>query len=229
MTATTFTGLLLIIVPILFNVAFFMLQRSFSYPDILRQPTDAILRRFQAGGRPLRRLWYGFAFTSLIFIPVPVLLHQLFGPAAPWYLAPATVLGVLAGLVQVLGLLRWSFLVPSLAELYTRPDSSPATRDSAAVVFQAFHQYAGVALGEHLGYMFTGLWSLLVSLAIIQTAFVPPLLGWLGLIPALGILVGLLEEAGFKSAGLINALSYILWSLWLIAFGIALLLRVGAF
>ena len=41
----------------------------------------------------------------------------------------------------------------------------------------------------------------------------------------LGILVGLFEEAGFKPAGVINAISYILWSLWLIAFGIALLLR----
>jgi hypothetical protein len=224
MSPTTLTGLLFIIVPILFNVTFFMLQRSFSYPDILRQPTDAILRRFQAGGVPLRRLWYAFAFTTMIFIPVPILVHQLFGPGAPWYLAVGTLLGVLAGLVQVLGLLRWSFLVPSLAELYTRPDSSPATRDSVAVVFHAFHQYAGVAIGEHLGYLFTGLWTLLVSFAIIQTAFVAPLLGWLGLIPALGILVGLFEEAGFKPAGAINAISYILWSLWLIAFGIALLL-----
>ena len=226
MSPTALTGLLLIVVPVLFNVTFFMLQRSFSYPDILRQPTDAILRRFQAGGAPLRRLWYAFAFSSMIFIPVPILVFQVFDAhGVPWYAFPGALLGVLAGLVQVLGLLRWSFLVPSLAELYTRPDSSPATRDSVAVVFQAFHQYAGVAIGEHLGYLFTGLWSVVVCLTMIQTGLVAPLLGWLGLIPALGILVGLLEEAGFKPAGVINAISYILWSLWLIAFGIALLLH----
>jgi hypothetical protein len=217
MNPTVLTGLLLIVVPIAFNVTFFMLQRSFSYPDILRQPTDAILRRFHAGGVPLRRLWYAFAFTTLIFIPAPILVHQYFGPVG-------TVLGGLAGLVQVLGLLRWPFLVPSLAELYTRPDSSPATRDTVAVVFQAFHHYAGVAIGEHLGYLFTGLWTILVSFAIVQTAVVSPILGWLGFVPALGILVGLFEETGFKPAGAINAISYILWSLWLIAFGLALLL-----
>ena len=226
MTPAALTGLLLIVVPVLFNVTFFMLQRSFSYPDILRQPTDAILRRFRAGGTPLRRLWYAFAFSSMIFIPVPILVFQVFdAQGVAWYAFPGMFLGVLAGLVQVLGLLRWSFLVPSLAELYTRPDSSPATRDSVAVVFQAFHQYAGVAIGEHLGYLLTGLWSMVVSLTMIQTAVVAPLLGWLGLIPAVGILVGLLEEAGFKPAGVINAISYILWSLWLIAFGVALLLR----
>jgi hypothetical protein len=33
------------------------------------------------------------------------------------------------------------------------------------------------------------------------------------------------EETGFKPAGLINAISYILWSVWLIGLGIALLLH----
>ena len=47
--------------------------------------------------------------------------------------------------------------------------------------------------------------------------------GWLGVIPALGILAGVLEETGFKAAGAINALSYIFWSVWLIALGIVLL------
>jgi hypothetical protein len=34
------------------------------------------------------------------------------------------------------------------------------------------------------------------------------------------LLVGLLEEAGFKAAGAVNAISYILWSIWLIVLGI---------
>ena len=40
----------------------------------------------------------------------------------------------------------------------------------------------------------------------------------------MGVLAGVFEETGFKAAGVINAISYILWSIWLIAFGIALLL-----
>jgi hypothetical protein len=221
----TLTALLLIVVPIAFNVTFFLLQKAYSYPDILRQPTETILRRFKEGGAPLRRLWYAFTFSAVLFTPVPVLVHQVFQPNAPWFLVVGTVVGVLAGLVQILGLIRWPFLVPSLAELYTDPKSSQATRDSVAVTFQAFHRYVGVAVGEHLGYLFTSTWTILLCVSIVQTNMVNPLIGWLGILPALGLLIGVLEETGFKAAGLINAISYILWSVWLIALGIILLLR----
>jgi hypothetical protein len=225
MKLTTLTGLLLIIVPIAFNATFFLLQRAFEYPDILRKPTEYVLRRFKEGGMPLRWLWYAFAFSAVLFTPIPVMVQQLFQPDAPWYLAVGTALGVLAGAVQFLGLIRWSFLVPSLADIYTDSESTQATRDSVAVVFQAFHRYAGVAIGEHLGYIFTTAWTILLCIAVVQTEMVNPLFGWLGVVPALGVLVGVLEETGFKAAGMINAISYILWSVWLIAFGIALLLR----
>ena len=225
MELTTFTGLLLILVPIAFNATFFLLQRAFEYPDILRKPNDYVLRRFKEGGTPLRRLWYAFAFSAVLFTPVPVMVQQIFQPDAPWYLAVGTALGVLAGAVQFLGLIRWSFLVPSLADIYTASESTQATRDSVAVVFQVFHRYAGVAIGEHLGYIFTSTWTILLCLAIVQMDIVNPLFGWLGVVPALGVLVGVLEETGFKAAGMINAISYILWSVWLIAFGIALLLQ----
>lgn len=224
MTPATVTGLLLILVPIAFNVTFFMLQRAFEYPDILRKPTDAVLRRFQEGGGSLRRLWYAFTFSAVLFTPVPVLVQQLFQPVVPWFLGVGTTLGVLAGAVQFLGLIRWPFLVPTLAEMYTRPKASQATRDAVEVVFQAFHRYVGVAIGEHLGYIFTSLWTLLLCIAILQTDLVSPLFGWLGILPALGVLAGVFEETGFKAAGAINAISYILWSLWLVAFGVAVLL-----
>ena len=224
MTPATVTGLLLILVPVAFNVTFFMLQKAFEYPDILRKPTDTILRRFQQGGGSLRRMWYAFTFSAVLFTPVPVLVQQLFQPDVPWFLPAGTTLGVLAGAVQFLGLIRWPFLVPSLAEMYTRPKASQATREAVEVVFQAFHRYAGVAIGEHLGYIFTSLWTILLCIAILQTGLVSPLFGWLGILPALGVLAGVFEETGFQAAGAVNAVSYILWSLWLIAFGIAVVL-----
>jgi hypothetical protein len=225
MKLTTITGLFLILIPMAFNITFFLLQRAFEYPDILRKPTDTILRRFKEGGVSLRRLWYAFMFSAVLFAPVPVLVQQVFQPEAPWYLAVATAIGVLAGAVQFLGLIRWPFLVPTLADLYTDPKSSQATRDSAAVVFQAFHRYVGVAIGEHLGYIFTSLWTILLCVAILQTDRFNPLWGWLGILPALGVLTGVFEETGFQAAGVINAISYLLWSLWLIAFGVSLLLQ----
>jgi hypothetical protein len=223
MELNTLTGLLLILVPVAFNVTFFLLQRAFEYPDILRKPTDHILRRFKEGGASLRRLWYAFTFSAVLFTPVPVMVQQVFQPAVPWYLVVGTTMGVLAGAVQFLGLIRWPFLVPSLADMYTKPKATQATRDSVEVVFQAFHRYVGVAIGEHLGYIFTSIWTILLCVAIIQTNLVSPLYGWLGILPAIGVFIGVFEETGFKSAGAINAISYILWSVWLVAFGIAFL------
>jgi hypothetical protein len=155
-----------------------------------------------------------------------VLVHRVLADdgreaGAPFYLGLATAFGVVAGVMQFLGLARWPFLVPYLADTYTDPASSGATRESVAVVFEAFNRYAGVAVGEHLGYLFTGLWTALVALAMFGSAL--PFRRWLsllGMVSAAGILVGTLEPAGFEAAANIVVVGYILWSLWLAIFGI---------
>ena len=50
-------------------------------------------------------------------------------------------------------------------------------------------------------------------------------LGWAGFISAIGIFIGLFEEARFKAAAAINAISYILWSIWSLSVGVAFLLH----
>jgi hypothetical protein len=49
-------------------------------------------------------------------------------------------------------------------------------------------------------------------------------LALLGVVSAAGIVVGMLEPAGFEPAANIVVVGYILWSLWLAIFGILLLL-----
>src|SRR5439155_26260542 len=112
-------GTLLILVPIAFTVCFTLLQLRFEYPAILRQPTADILTKFQAGGASLVAIWYALTLTALLFIPIAVLLHRVLAErAAPAALWVATVFGVVAGLAQGLGFLRWPFLVPHLARVY---------------------------------------------------------------------------------------------------------------
>jgi hypothetical protein len=224
MDITQVTGSLLILLPLAFNVIFFLLQRTFEYPDILRKPTDYVLRQFNAGGKRLLITWYSFALTTLLFIPIAILVHQVLARDNMPYMVLATTIGVLAGIVQFLGLIRWTFVVPYLAQTYFEPTSSQATRDSIAVVFQAFHRYAGAAIGEHLGYLCTSLWTAFIALALTQSPQFSPWLGWVGFLPAIGIFIGLFEEGGFKPAAAINAVSYILWSIWLIVVGVVFLL-----
>jgi hypothetical protein len=221
------TGLVLIVLPSAFNLLFLMLGRAFEYPDILRKPTDYILTRFVAGGRSLIALWYGFAATALLAIPMAFLLGAVFEAQQPQLAAVSVILGVLSGLTQAMGLLRWSLFVPMLAAQYTAPESTQTQRDALSVVFSAIHQYAGVVIGEHLGFLFTGAWTIVIGVMMIGSPLFSPILGAVGILSAIGILSGLLEPAGWRPAGMINSISYIVWSLWLIVTGITLI--VGAF
>ncbi len=217
------TGLALIAVPICFNLTFFALASAFNYPEILREPASDILRQFAAGGSDLVVRWYLFAATAFLAIPLALLLGALFRGAHP-HLAPATaIVGVLSGLVQTLGLLRWVFLVPALAAAHVHPATDAATRAASVVVFEAAHGYLGVGVGEHLGYLLTGTWTILLSTMLWRSVRFGPWLGATGIVAAAGIMTGMLEPAGIEAAGLVNALSYVLWSAWLLAFGAVLL------
>jgi hypothetical protein len=46
MSSERAAGLFLVVLPIAFNAFFALLARSFDYPEILRQPTESVLRRF---------------------------------------------------------------------------------------------------------------------------------------------------------------------------------------
>jgi hypothetical protein len=219
-------GLLLILVPVAFTVCFTLLQMQFEYPDILRQPTADILAKFQAGGTQLIAVWYALTLTAVLFIPVVVLVHRVLADQeASTMLWVATVFGVVAGVAQTLGFLRWPFLVPHLASAYLAPGASEAQRAAAAMVFEAFHRYAGMAVGEHLGYLSTSVWTFLIALLMLRTPLFGRWLGASGMALAVGVATGLLEPAGWELAGTINALSYLAWALWLVVVGIVLVVR----
>jgi len=230
MTTQVLTGLLLLLLPIAYNGLYTLLARSFDYPDILRQPTGQVLDRFTAGGSRLVVIWWGFAMSAVLLAPTVVLLSATLADANPTVLALATAIGLLAALVQFLGLVRWPFAVPHLARIAADPAATPAIRDAIEVTFQTLNRYLGVAVGEHLGYLFTGLWTALAGVALIQSDLLHPLFGVVGLVLAplflLGSLefVGPFEPRGWKLAGSLAPLAYIGWSVWLLVLGIGLLL-----
>jgi len=227
------TGILLILGAILVNIPYTLLITTFDYPDILRAPTADILTQFAAGGPRLIWTWLAFAWVGL-----PILLGILLLPQA---LADDTraprdrLLGNLAMffgatslIAQMIGLLRWPFVVPVLARLYTAPEATAVTREAVSAVFQAVHQYGGVVLGEHIGQTFTILWMVLLSLSLLRQGKLPRWLPWAGFVAA-GVYAlaqgELLATAvpGFpvwEMAGLVGSL---LWLGWLIALGIGLL------
>ena len=227
MTVEVAAGVVLVVAPLWFNANFALLGKRFDYPNILRRPAAEILERFQAGGPSLIVLWWTFMVSGLLLIAAVVLLGQAMGFAG--VVPVAVTVGVLAGLVQMLGLLRWVYLVPALARAHGDPAASSEQREAHAIVFRAFHQYLGVGVGEHLGYLFTGIWSLLIGIGIIQGTALRSWLGWPGVVIGAGLIIGSAEflgpneEKGWAPAGVAIPALYVMWSVWLLAMGIALI------
>jgi hypothetical protein len=232
MTLEVITAIALILVPIAFNLAFFELGRAFDYPNILRKEPDEILRRFVAGGSGLILRWEALLVSALLMLPLAVLLANCLG-ASPALRDLSIVVGAAAALVQGLGLVRWPFAVPELARRYVAAPDGPdgdATRQTVEVVFATNHRLLGVGIGEHLGYLFTGLWTLLVAGSILSTIVLPGWLGIVGVVIGIAVLVGTLEfvgpneRDGWPLAGTIVPIAYIAWSIWLIVLGVFLLI-----
>jgi hypothetical protein len=229
LSAVTLAGLLLVGVPLAFNAAFALLAARFDYPDVLRRPTDEVLARFRAGGSSLVLLWWAFALTAVLFAPLVVLLARALSSADETLLALGATVGVLAALVQFLGLVRWPFLVPYLARVAAEPDASAARREAVDVVVQSANRYLGVGVGEHLGYLLTGAWSVLAGAALWQSGAVPAWLALPGVVvgPVMMLcsleFVGRFEPDGWRLAGAVTPLAYVAWSVWLVAVGVALL------
>lgn len=214
------SGALMIAVPVVFATGFTGLQMVFEYPDILRHPAGEVLTRFAEGGVELHLFWYAMMAAALAFIPAAIALALHYWKSNPTIAAFSAGFGILGGLVQALGLLRWVMLVPALAATYVAPDATEAQKDIAVALFDAANRYLGMGVGEHLGYLFTALWTLTIALLVWKQ------FRWLalaGVAIAAGVAVGMLEPFGVPGAGDIDSIAFSVWALWALALGAALL------
>lgn len=213
-TAVTFTG------------AFTLLGFTFDYPAVLDQPALDVLARYAEAGTTTRVLWYLMFVASAAFVPLAVLLGRSLAARAPRpsALGPMiTTVGVLAGVVQAVGFARWTFAMPYLAATATDPGSTDATRAASVVVYETMHRFVGGALGEHLGFALTAIWTAGVAVLLARLAG-PRWVSAVGVVAAAAIVTGVAEVTGATWPSLPVAGGYVLFAAWLVVVG-ALLVR----
>lgn len=220
-------GIFFIVGAILVNAPYTLLIVNFDYPAILRQPTAEILTKFHAGGNALIYTWFAFAWVGLPMLFGATMLKRILENEQSPFLETATTLGVIGFIVQVVGLLRWVFVVPVLARLFTDPTADSATKASISAVFIAVHQYGGVILGEHIGQFFTILWMSIISGIMYNSKMFSKWVAWLGWIAsAIYLLVQteLLATAipTFPAVDWAGLYGSLLWLLWMIVMGVYL-------
>lgn len=219
-------GLLLIAGTVSVFIPYTILTVIFDYPDILREDSGVVLTRFQEGGARLVWVWWAFAILGLPLLAAYILLGQQLESKWRWARTAATV-GVISGIVQIIGLLRWTFVVPVLAKTYATTDNE-MTKEAVKVVFQAVHQYGGVVLGEHIGQLFTIVWTLMLSTAFAKLRLMPRWVSWLGYVASAIYLLAQAElfatvMPGFPVWDLAGLIGSTLWLVWLVVVGVQFL------
>ena len=219
-------GLLLILGAIGVFIPYTFLTTIFDYPDILRQDAGIILSKFHEGGSSLIFTWFLFALLGLPFIPAYILIGQKLEGKLK-FIRWVTTIGIISVIVQMIGLLRWTFVVPVLANNFVTAVSE-AAKESNKVAFQTIHQFGGVLLGEHLGQLFTIIWTIMICIAFDKLRLFPRWLIWLGYFSSAIYLLAQAELfktviPSFPVWDMAGFIGSTLWLIWLIILGIKFL------
>jgi len=209
------TAVVMISAAVLVNVAFTGLGMVFDYPDVLKHPAAEVLASFRASQGAVSSWFLLLALGAALLAPVALGVGRLSdAPAMRW----AVRAGVAAAVVQVVGLLRWPLLVPGWAAAAAGGD--PAAEEA----FTTANGVLGNLIGETGGYLLTAAWTALVLVAL-GTAFAGRLFVAVGGVAAALILLGVASPLDLPLVDLLNFVGYVLWSGWLVAFGVVLLVR----
>jgi Domain of unknown function (DUF4386) len=203
------TASLMILAAVLANLAFTALGSIFNYPDVLDEPAGAVLASFRAHEGAVSAWFAVLALSAALLAPIAVGVGRLSSDRA---MRIAVRVGIAAAAVQVIGLMRWPILVPGYA--------SADDRDA----FGAAGDILGTAIGETLGYALTALWTALV-IAALGRRFAGRGFAALGATAAALVFAGVLSPLDLPVIDTANFFGYVLWSLWLITFGVVLLVR----
>jgi hypothetical protein len=202
------TAALLILAAVLANVAFTALGSIFNYPDVLDEPAGSVLASFRAHEGAVSAWFTVLALSAALMAPIAIGVGRL-SNARPMRIA--VWVGIAAATVQVIGLMRWPILVPG----YAASDNRDAFTTASDIL--------GTAIGETIGYALTALWTALV-IAALGRSF-GRWFAWLGGLAAALVLVGVISPLDLPVVDTANFFGYVLWSIWLIAFGVVLLVR----
>lgn len=220
------TAVLLVMEVILQLVPVIVLGSAIGWPASLDEPASVNLPLIlERQGAVI--LGYGsYLLYSILILPLAFLLYFVLkerGASSP-LLAIAVGFGVISALARSLGIVRWLFMMPVLADIYLDPQTSDATRQTVSVVYDVFNAYAG-GVGEILGVgLFAAALFGLVSLAMIRSASFPSPIGYAGLAVAALLATGILEVFGLD-IGPFVPVSVTALQLWMLALAVVLFFR----
>lgn len=159
-----YAAFFLILQYILMLSTFMILSSAIDWPASLDDPASIALPRVieQSGAM---MLGYGsYLMVGLLLIPATVALNARIGITGQ--MAHATVaLATLSAIAKSIGITRWLFAMPVLAQADAAPG---ADRAVIAIIYETLNAYAG-GIGEMLGVgLISGIWTVLIANALFK-------------------------------------------------------------
>ncbi len=211
------TAFLIAIEVITVLVPVFLLGQSFEFPDILRRPAAYGLTLFLKNQAYIVPAYYVFMVSGLLFVPLSFALNTVLTPnGSPGLQQALAGTGLATAIFQAIGFSRWLFVVPFLAGQYAR---QPAERPTLALLYETLNRYVGMTIGEHLGFLTMGVWTILLAGLLIQAGLVKRPFGLVGVLIGTGLIVSIGEHVGGSSAHLLATINFAAntaWSVWML-------------
>ncbi len=207
------------------TIAFGVLAASFNFPEILREPGADVLEKFHENASVIRPTYWVLAMTGLVLIGLSLELARLVAPAAPGAARLVGAFGTATGIFWSLGYARWPIAVPNIAEQYATGDEQ-----SAVELYELLNRYAGMTVGEHLGFICMGIFAVALAVGLRRGGIGPTWLYPVGLVGGGLIAVTAYEQYNTAATifGALNGLANTIWFLWLLAIGVVLVRSAAA-
>lgn len=207
------TGALFLLQFLVFLVTVVVLGSAINWPASLDEPASVVLPLISEQRGPVLLGYSAYMLSALLLIPLAFLTRQVLGGRDHLLLTIAAFVGAASGVLKILGLTRWLFVMPFLSDTYVSPTTSEANRATLEIVYNAFTKYGG-GIGENLGVMlFSGGWTVLIAIGILRSRRLPAWAGWFGLVAAAVTLFGFIEVYGINTGPLLTV-SGVIWQLW---------------
>jgi Domain of unknown function (DUF4386) len=220
-----FLGWSIIAFGLVTSAAFGILSTVFEFPDVLRRPGGEVLALYRKNIGVVRPTYWLLAMTGLVLIGISVELGRFLTPFGEGPARLVSGFGVATGVFWSLGYTRWPIAVPYLSDMYESGDA--AKKERATELYGLLNRYAGMTVGEHLGFISMGVFAIALAVGLRRAG-----IGSRWLFP-IGIFAGgLVAITSFEQyspdleiLGALNGLANTVWFLWMIAIGVVLLRR----
>lgn len=202
---------------VLLWTTFFILSAATGWPATLDDPASIALPRVLDNLGAVLSGYSAYLLAAILIVPASAALIGRLNLSRGTAILLIG-LAVLSAIAKAIGITRWLFAMPVLADAFVAPGADQA---QIGIVFDMLNAWAG-GIGEVLGVgLFGGLWTIVVGSAVLATrerftGFV----GWFAILGGTSLFLTLPAGYGIDMGGATLTITNIFWQFSLLAVAI---------